>query len=649
MSEGAVQLEDSIPRAQHPEQPPPGFELMREERPPGLLRRILATQRHLTGLALGGLIAHVRARRADTTQRRGLRFAILWIAAAFATPWVRKELRRQPFPVQFRRRLELLGPTYVKLGQILSLREDLLPPELTGELKNLLDRLPVVTFARYRELLEKELGRPIEQMFTSIEARPLGSASIAQIHRAWTVEGEAVILKVVKPGIRETLKRDAVLLRGLGGLLQLFLGRYQPKRMIDEFVRYTELEVDLEREADNAETFAANFRDTPDIVFPRVYRQYSSRRVLCLEYFKGFRPDDPRAKQLSEKDRGYLVDLGAQAIIRMLYRDGFFHADLHPGNLFILPGPKCGFIDLGMVGRFDDELRRSLLYYFYCLVMGDSENAARYLSALADAGPGSDPAGFRREVEEICRRWSKNARFDGFSLGQLVLMSLTKAGRYRVYFPVELVLMAKALITFEGVGQILEPGLDIAKVSRHHAGAIFIQQFHPLRLAREGLRGAPDIVDAFVKAPALVTEGLRVLERATRQPQPNPLAGLRSTLFAGACVVAGAIAVTFDGPPLMSGGLFRDGTRHDAVSTQKLTETFSTPPSRSPFACPDSPSPRSLRSCSTVTPPSNAACSGSQKPPPQAPTSSPFPKAGSPATRPGSTVVATSAFGITRG
>jgi len=224
------------------------------------------------------------------------------------------------------------------------------------------------------------------------------------------------------------------------------------------------------------------------------------------------KPNDPQVQSIPAADRDRIVDLGAAAIIRMIYRDGFFHADLHPANLLILPGPKCGFIDLGMVGRFDDEVRRVMLYYYYCLVIGDAEYAARYLAGVAQPGRGADPTGFRRAVAEISRRWSHRATFEGFSLAQLILESVAIAGRYRMYFPVEMVLMVKALVTFEGVGQSLTPGLDIAQVSQKHITRIFMGQFNPLRIAKEGLRGAPEIVDAFAKAPLLITEGLRFLE-----------------------------------------------------------------------------------------------------------------------------------------
>ena len=520
--------------------------------PAGQVRRFFTIQRHLLGLLFTGLVAHARE---GAALGKGRGFRLLWnlerLLAALVRPFLDKSLVDRPFPVQLRRRLEILGPTYIKLGQVLALRQDLLPADITDELKNLLDRLPVVSFPRYLELIVNDLGRPIAEMYTWIDPVPTGSASIAQIHRATTKEGDSVILKVVKPGIKETLTRDARLLKLLGWILQKFIPRYQPRRVIAEFVEYTRREVDLRREADNAQSFAANFTDLEGVVFPRIFRQYSGPGVLTMEFLDGFKPTAPEALELSEEDRDRLVGLGAASIIRMLFQDGFFHADLHPGNLLILPapeGPKLGFIDLGMVGRFDSELRRTLLYYYYTLVMGDAESAAGYLAAVAQPGPGADPVGFRREVTEILHRWNRSANFRDFSLAQLILLSVNEGAQHRMYFPVEMVLMVKALVTFEGVGQILKPGIDVAAVSREHANELFLEQFKPAHLARQLMRGVPEILEAITKAPAVITEGVRLLQQVTRRPPENPLAGLRGTIFGGFCLVAGAVLAGAHGP-----------------------------------------------------------------------------------------------------
>lgn len=549
---------DPAPRMDEPSPPPEPalatFEVYVEPKPQGLLRRLITTYRHALGLLAGGLAAHLRDRA--PLQRHGIRYRLERLVNGVTRHFVDRDLVGLPFAVQLRRRMEILGATYVKLGQLLALRKDLLPESVTRELANLLDRLPAIPYPRFHELVEKELGRDPFEVFSYIETKPLGSASIGQAHRAGTRDGQAVILKLVKPGIREQLRRDITLLKGVGRLLNWLLPRFQPRRAIEEFSYYILREVDLEIEADNAEVFAANFADDPNVVFPRILRQYSTSSLLCMEFLRGVKPSSEEARQLADADRARVIDTGASVVIRMLYRDGFFHADLHPANVLVLAGPKVGFIDLGQVGRFDEHLRRHLLLYYYCLVIGDAENAARYLTGIARPGPKADPQGFSRDVADISRRWRRHSGDDSSSLGHLILESVGRGVRYRMYFPVELVLMVKAIVAFESVGRMLEPNLDVAAASQRHLNAVLLHQINPLRLAREGLQGAPELIDTMVKIPMLISAGLRALEQATTRPPENPFAGMRATMFAGFCLVAGAIVAAFEGPPVLWASLF---------------------------------------------------------------------------------------------
>lgn len=533
-----------------PDPPKPGgertFEKYVDPGRQGLARRYLSTWRHLLGLLVGGLVAYLRSLPARERRRPGV--LILRVLVAVASLPVNRSLKRSPFPVQLRRRLEMMGPTYIKLGQSLSLREDMLPVSITSELKNLLDRLPAMPFPQFLELLEGELGRPAHELFAHVRSTPLASASIGQTHVATTLDGDQVVLKLVKPGVRASIKRDTIILRGAGLLLQPLLGRYQPQRVVRDFCYHLLRETDLRLEADNAEAFAAAFRSQPDIVFPRIYREYCTEALLCMEYLDGIQPTDPRVKLMQEIDRERVVDLGAEGIISMLYRDGFFHADLHPGNLLILPGPKCAFIDLGTVGRFDAELRRTLMYYYYSLVNADPESAAWFLAAVAETTSKSDPDGFRRDVEDVCRQWAQRMRNGRFSLARLIMESIAPAARHRMYFPLEMVLMIRAIVTFEAVGHMLVPDFDVAAVSKHHVRTLMLQRFGPLRLAGESLTALPELMDALSKTPRLLTEALHLVEQSTRRPAENPLGGVRATLYGGACLVAGAILAGFHGP-----------------------------------------------------------------------------------------------------
>ena len=332
-------------------------------------------------------------------------------------------------------------------------------------------------------------------------------------------------------------------------MLEIAFPRYGPKRIIREFSDYTLREVDLRREADNAETFAANFTDEPDIVFPKIYREFSGERVLTMEFFDGHRPDSklvqamplrgPRAAGGPRRRGHHPDDLQGRLLPRR-------PASRQPASCS--PGPKAGFIDLGMVGRMHDELRRTLLYYYYALVMGDAENAARYLSAAAEPGRGGDPAGFRRDVAEISSRWRRNANFDSFSLGQLILESVSRGARIPDVLP------GGDGADGQGAGHVRgrrpDPPARASTWPRCRSatcGGCSSSSSARCGWRTEGLRGAPDLVDALVKMPLLITEGLRVLEKTTKRSTENPFAGLRGTLIAGFSLVAGAIILGFVG------------------------------------------------------------------------------------------------------
>jgi ubiquinone biosynthesis protein len=397
-------------------------------------------------------------------------------------------------------------------------------------------------------MITSSIHRPLDSMYRWIDPVPLGSASLAQTHRARLITCEKVVIKVLKPGVRNMIERDTKLLRFFARVMQLFFARYQPARVIDEFSAYTLREVDLRNEADNAETFAAYFRNEPDIRFPKIYRQYSNRDILCMEYFKGIQPDQNASSQLTREQKMTAIDQGIRAIIEMIYRDGFFHADLHPANLMIFKNHTVGFIDLGMVGKFDRDMRKRMFYYFFSLVMGDPDSAARYLTSIALPGRGGDLEGFRRAASDLYARWLRRPTFSEFSLAQVILESVLLAGQYNIQYPAEIILMVKALVTIEGVGNMLEPGLNVVVVARRHVQNILLQEFNPIRVARESILVFPEMVDLVTKSPLILAEGLKYLETTIKRPQPGPVSGIRATILAGFFLLSGAIMVAFSAP-----------------------------------------------------------------------------------------------------
>ncbi|MEJ2751096.1 MAG: AarF/ABC1/UbiB kinase family protein, partial [Chloroflexota bacterium] len=349
---------------------------------------------------------------------------------------------------------------------------------------------------------------------------------------------------------------DLRLMRLAGRIAQIFAARFQPRRLISEFSRYTLLEVDLRNEANNAEIFAANFADEPEVHFPKIYRAYSNHDVLCMEFFRGHKPDARLFRVLTKGQVDKSIDLGIGATIEMIFRDGFFHADLHPGNLVVFDDGSIGFIDLGMVGRFDSDMQRRMLYYLYFLVVGDAPSSARYLVSMTIAGPKSDPDGFRRAVEDLNRRWLRTPNFDEFSLGQLILESVTTAARYNIQYPGEIILMIKSLITLEGMGNVLTPGINITEAARGHVQKLLYGRVDLRQIFRDGLVVLPELIDLLYRSPYVLNETIRYAEQYMKSQRENPIAVLRSTIFGSFVIIAGAIVVAAGGPLWLSVGLF---------------------------------------------------------------------------------------------
>lgn len=520
------------------------FEQYIERKPSSLFVRLIITTRHLSGLLLGGGYAYLRHRRATKAKFSLAIDVFLRIFLWLHWPFLKKKLIKQPFSVQLRRRLEMLGATYIKLGQIMSLREDMLPKDITDELKKLLDTLPAISYDRFAELVEAQIGQPLHRVFTEVKQNPLGSASIAQTHRATLRTGEEVVLKLIKPGTRELIQTDSRIIKVMGAFLELFIPQLQPKNMFTEFCDYTNREVDFRLEADNAEEFTANFAKHPEIHFPKIYREYSTSDLICMQFIRGIKPDKRAYERYSEEDRAKIVDYGAYAIIQMLYHDGFFHADLHPGNLMIMDGPngpQVGFIDLGMVGRFEENTRKTMLYYFNSLVTGDPQGAARYLTLLAKKGKGTDVEGFRRAFVAIGNKWLKSPNFKDFSLAKLILESVALGSKYRMYYPLELVLMVKAIITYEGVGNVIMPGFDIQKVSKKHIRKMILGEVNPMELFKTQLQNAPEFMDIITRSPMVLSEAFKRFENELVEKKKPVSHGVQNTIFGGCCIIGGSI------------------------------------------------------------------------------------------------------------
>lgn len=531
------------------------YEEYKEQKIPSRIGRFFDTMGHLMALGLGIGYALVKHRK-ETKVKRSLKFGFFRVFLFFSRIFIDDSMIHLPVGVQLRKRMEILGPTYIKLGQILSLREDILPKDITDELKKMLDTLPAISYERYEQMVINELGRDYKEVFHKIEKKPLGSASIAQVHRATLNNGDEVVIKLLKPGTRELITIDSEVIKKIASILDPIAPQLQIKNMLTEFCDYTSREVNLKLEADNAEEFSQNFAKIESVVFPKIYRSYSNENMLVMEFIDGKKPDEKLAEVLTDDEKEHIVDIGAFAIMKMLYEDGFFHADLHPGNLLIVDKNKCTFIDLGMVGRFEDDTRKILLYQFNSLILGDLEGAARYMALLAIPGKKGDVEGFKKAYKRVAKAWFRNPNFNSYSMGRLIYESTRLGADYHMYFPIETILMVKAIVTFEGVGNVIMPGVDIAKLSRKHMRRLLIKGINPIELFRQTVQNAPEFIDMLSKSPHLLVEVTRRAETELNKKRQDKTLAVTRTLLSGFFFLGGCVFLAAKQSPVFYVPLF---------------------------------------------------------------------------------------------
>lgn len=395
--------------------------------------------------------------------------------------------------VRFRRVLEDLGPSFVKLGQIASTRADLFPKDFIGELRKLQDSVPAVPFEQIRERVETSLGAPLEQLFAQVDETPLAAASVAQVHRAklLTDDGEKeVVIKVQRPGIAETIASDLDILHSLAALLERSIIEtriYSPVGLVQQFDRAITNELDFTIEAENAQRFRENFAGHSNVVFPHVYRQASSKHVICLEYLDGVKLNKAVEHGYSGK---VLAQTAVHIIIKQIFEDGFFHADPHPGNVLILgplDRPIYALVDLGMVGRLSPRMRDLTVDMMVAAFRRDYEAVADALYSIATPTRKIEMQAFRSEVALLADRYLGKQLKD-IEMSSLVRDLIGAATRYGMEVPPDFLLVGKTLMTIEGIGKELAPDLDIMEESRPFFLEIVKKRYSPERIGSDLLR-----------------------------------------------------------------------------------------------------------------------------------------------------------------
>ncbi|MGB7778888.1 MAG: AarF/UbiB family protein [Pseudolabrys sp.] len=397
---------------------------------------------------------------------------------------------------------EQLGPTFVKLGQMLSTREDLLPPTWTTELAQLHSHVAPVPFDDLLPQVEQALGRSPFEVFSNLEREPYAAASIAQVHRAKLASGTPVILKIRRPGIEAKIDADLRILEHLAHLVEREIPevrRYRPVQVVGQLRGSLERELDLAVEARNTERFARNFADDLDILVPRVYWEWTSSAMNVQEHIEGIRGIDLAAIDNAGLDRKALAARGADAVLKMILVDGFFHADPHPGNVMYLPGNRIALIDFGMVGRLSPVRRRQIVDLLAGLARHDEETM---LEVLLDwrGDDFVDEARLATDLGEFAFNYA-DMQLKDLKIGVLLRRVSAILREHSIVLPVDLTLMFKALISLEGLGRHYDPEFRLIERAKPFLDSAMRERYQPTEAARRAQETLSDFFGLVTSMP----------------------------------------------------------------------------------------------------------------------------------------------------
>ena len=428
----------------------------------------------------------------------------------------RKELAQAKVPVRFRMFLESLGPTFIKLGQLLSTRPDLIAEEISDELANLRDNVPPEPFETIRETVESELEAKLEKVFSSFDERPVAAASIGQVHRAVLKgTGKLVAVKVQRPNVAEIVRTDIEILKEMVVVLDRSFSsieRFNAKGVVEEFERMLQREIDYTIEARNIRRFAENFKDMPEVSFPVVHWKQSTRRVLTMDFIDGVSIDKKEALERAGGDAGKLTGALGKAYIKMIFVDGFFHADPHQGNIFVLRDGTVCFLDFGAIGYLDEHMRDKATMFYMSLIKQDAGKAARLLMDMSGATEGT--------VDLHNLEWDLRDFLDFTVLArQKVHLSsgmnqriATISMKHGVMLPSSFVLMERALAEIEGVCRTLDSAFDIAKLAQDNLEMMLRARYRPKLDPLQAVETAREYRELLRQLPASVEKVLRKVE-----------------------------------------------------------------------------------------------------------------------------------------
>ena len=463
--------------------------------------------------------------------------------------WTGRRISEHPWPVAVRLALTRLGPAFVKLGQILSVRTDLVPEALAVELHRLQSDVPPVPFSQIRETVEASLGQPLDQAFSRFDEAPLAAGSVAQVHTAWLADGSKVAVKVKRPGIDVVVAEDLAIAVWLAEAAERHWAAakpYRPAAAARELQRYTLAELDFRNEARVAREIGQRFASWERVRVPEVHE--ATRDVLVMAFVDGFPLDDVDQLDAAGIDRHEMVRLVMEAVLAQIFDFGLFHADPHPGNLHATADGELVLLDFGIFGALTERMQRDSALLMWALSRGDTELASAFLLRMAQLEPDADVPAFRRAVEARYRDWQGRSVSE-YGFARLLYDELTLGARHGVIFPSDAVLLGKAMVTMEGIALAVDPELDLSREAEPYLQGVRDRLFRPERLVDAVVRSLPLWWEVAERLPLALAE--RSEQGAPRAPTAQP--AQPSPVVPAAALLGGAALLASGLPPVVWG------------------------------------------------------------------------------------------------
>ncbi|GBC62837.1 ABC transporter [Desulfonema ishimotonii] len=474
-------------------------------------------------------------------------------------------VQKQTRPERVRMALEELGPTCIKLGQLLSMRADLIPVRFIRELSKLQDDVPPFPFSEVRQIFESEFGALPSELFEHFEEKPFASASIGQVHRARLRSGELVAVKVQRPGLKGIIEVDLEIMLHLAMLMEGNIEEFalhRPVKIVEEFARVVEKELDYTHEMANMERFAGQFFGDPTVYVPRVFRALTTDRILTMEFISGIKISRTDELERAGYDKKKIVAIGTDLLLRQVFDHGFFHADPHPGNIRVISRNAICMLDFGMMGTIDRYNRSDFVDLIYSVVRRDDPRTAQVLLKLTLWEREPDIRALERDVSEFMGQYLYKPLKE-IEIGKLLQHLLELTSRHHLRLPPEIFLMLKALGTIEGIARLLDPDFDMVARAAPFIRREKMERFRPKRMAEDVFNLSSDLFEFVQQFPRELLELARIIKRQqlSVQFEHHGLEGLIEThdrisnklsiaIIVAALIIGSSIVIIARIPPL---------------------------------------------------------------------------------------------------